>query len=77
MRFPVIGPLPYSMTSRQAVRLAARLDAPVVVPVHYEGWSRLVQGCAAVERELAQAADDVRRRYRWLPIGAPVEVRTA
>jgi L-ascorbate metabolism protein UlaG (beta-lactamase superfamily) len=74
VRFPVTGPLRYSMTGRQAARLAARLDARVVVPVHYEGWSHFVQGRASVERELAQAPDDVRRRFRWLPMGEPVEV---
>jgi L-ascorbate metabolism protein UlaG (beta-lactamase superfamily) len=72
--FPVTGPVRYSMTGRQAVRLVARLDAPVVVPVHYEGWSHFVQGRAAVEQELAQAPDGVRRRFRWLPLGEPVEV---
>jgi L-ascorbate metabolism protein UlaG (beta-lactamase superfamily) len=65
------------MTGRQAARLVARLDAPVVVPVHYEGWSHFVQGRAAVEQELAQAPDDVRRRFRWLPMREPVEVPLA
>ena len=74
VRFPVTGPLRYSMTGRQAARLAARLDARVVVPVHHEGWSHFVQGRAAVERELARAPDDVRGRFRWLPLGEPVEV---
>jgi hypothetical protein len=50
------------------------LDARVVVPVQYEGWSHFVQGRAAVEQELAQAPDDVRRRFRWLPMGEPVEL---
>ncbi|GAB4079950.1 MBL fold metallo-hydrolase [Modestobacter muralis] len=74
VRFPVTGPLRYSMTGRQAARLTAQLDARVVVPVHYEGWSHFVQDRPAVERELAQAPDDVWRRFRWLPMGEPVEV---
>lgn len=77
VRFPVTGPLRYSMTGRQAALLAARLDARVVVPVHYGGCSHVVQGRAAVERELARAPDDVRRRFRWLPLSEPVEVGTA
>ena len=74
---PVTGPLRYWMTGRQVARLVAPLDARVVIPVHYEGWSHLVQGRAAVERQLGQAPDDVRWRFRWLPLGEPVEVGTA
>jgi L-ascorbate metabolism protein UlaG (beta-lactamase superfamily) len=39
VQFPVTGPLRYSMNSADAVQLARRTDARVVVPVHYEGWS--------------------------------------
>ena len=73
VRFPVTGPLRYSMTGRQAVQLCGLLDARTVVPVHYEGWSHFVQGRADVERDLARAPDDVRRRFRWLPMGERVE----
>jgi len=61
------------MTGRQAVELCGLLDARTVVPVHYEGWSHFVQGRAALERELARAPDDVRRRFCWLQLGRPVD----
>ncbi|MBN1092404.1 MBL fold metallo-hydrolase [Blastococcus sp. TML/M2B] len=74
VRFPVTGPLRYSMTARQAVELVARGGLRTVVPVHYEGWSHFRQGRDAVERELATAPADVRERVRWLPLGRPVEL---
>lgn len=74
VRFPVTGPLRYSMTGRQAVRLCGLLDARTVVPVHYEGWSHFVQGRTAVERDLARAPEELQRRLRWLPLGTPVDL---
>ncbi|WP_336033635.1 MBL fold metallo-hydrolase [Geodermatophilus sp. FMUSA9-8] len=74
VRFPVSGPLRYSMTGRQAARVA-RLTAPrVVVPVHHEGWSHFRQGRTGAERELAAAPEDVRRRFRWVERGVATEV---
>ena len=74
VRFPVTGPLRYSMTGRQAVQLCGLLDARTVVPVHVEGWSHFAQDRAGVERDLARAPEQVRRRFRWLPLGQPVEL---
>ncbi|WP_369134636.1 MBL fold metallo-hydrolase [Modestobacter sp. I12A-02662] len=74
VRFPVTGPVRYSMTGREAVRLCRLLDARTVVPVHYEGWSHFRQGCAGVERDLARAPEEIRRRFRWLPLGTAVDL---
>jgi len=43
-------------------------------PVHYEGWKHFAEGREAVELELAQAPQDVRQRFRWLPPGVEVEL---
>ena len=73
VRFPVTGPLRYTMTAREGVALC-RLVAPrTVLPVHYEGWEHFRQGREDVERELV-AAPDVRERFRWLPLGAGVDI---
>ncbi len=71
VRFPVTGPVRYSMTGREAVEVSRLVGARVVVPVHYEGWSHFRQGRAAVERELAAVPPDIRTRFRWLPAGVP------
>jgi L-ascorbate metabolism protein UlaG (beta-lactamase superfamily) len=74
VRFPITGPARYTMTARDAVELCGALRPRVAIPIHYEGWSHFREGRDAVERELARAPEDVRRRFRWLPLGVPVTI---
>ena len=74
VRFPITGPLRYTMTAHDAVELCGLVRPRTAIPVHYEGWSHFQQGRAAIERELASAPDDVRRRFRFIPIGTAVEL---
>ncbi|MFG1657128.1 MBL fold metallo-hydrolase [Micromonospora chersina] len=74
VRFPVTGPVRYSMTGRQAVELCRRLRPHTVLPVHYEGWRHFREGRPAAERAFARAPEPVRRAVRWLPHGEPVAV---
>jgi len=74
VRFPVTGPLRYTMTAREGIKLSALLNPRTVIPLHYEGWSHFRQGRVAIERRFAKAPDDIRRRIRWIPIGEPVDL---
>ena len=74
VRFPVTGPVRYSMTAAQAVKLCELLQPTTVVPVHYEGWQHFHQGRAAAEREIAKARPVIASRFQWLPLGMPLEV---
>jgi L-ascorbate metabolism protein UlaG (beta-lactamase superfamily) len=74
VRFPVTGPLRYTMTGRDAVELVGLVLPRTAIPIHYEGWRHLADGREAVERALAAAPEDVRRRFRWLALGEPVEL---
>ena len=74
VRFPVTGPLRYSMTAREAAELCRLVRPRTAIPVHYEGWSHFRQGRAAAEAEFARAPEDVRARLRWLPLGEAVEL---
>jgi L-ascorbate metabolism protein UlaG (beta-lactamase superfamily) len=73
VRFPITGPLRYSMTAREAVELCRLLRPRTVIPVHYEGWSHFREGRDAIEREFARAPD-FREHVQWLPIGDSVEL---
>jgi L-ascorbate metabolism protein UlaG (beta-lactamase superfamily) len=75
VRFPVTGPVRYTMTAKDAVELCRVVKPRTVIPIHYEGWQHFKQGRAAIERELARAPEDIRKRVRWLPLGNEVEVR--
>ena len=69
VRFPITGPVRYTMTGRRAVQLIGIARPRVAVPIHYEGWSHFKHGRAALERALATASADTRRRVHWLEIG--------
>ena len=73
VRFPVSGPLRYTMTARDAVELCRLVRPRTIVPVHYEGWKHFREGRAEIERAFA-AAPDLRERVRWLPVGAGEEL---
>jgi L-ascorbate metabolism protein UlaG (beta-lactamase superfamily) len=69
VRFPISGPVRYTMTAQEAVELCGLLRPRTVIPIHYEGWKHFREGREAIERELAKAPEDLRKRFRWLPLG--------
>lgn len=71
VRFPITGPLRYTMTGPRAVELLASVRPRVAVPVHYEGWLHFRDGRTGLESALAAAPADVRARVRWLVPGDP------
>ena len=73
-QFGVTGPVHYTMTGRDAVELVDLARPHTAIPVHYEGWSHFKDGRDGVERALAAAPEDVRQRFRWVPIGEAVEL---
>jgi L-ascorbate metabolism protein UlaG (beta-lactamase superfamily) len=74
VRFPVTGPIRYTMSARDAVELCRVVQPHTAVPVHYEGWSHFREGRAAIEAELAAAPVDVRDRFELLTIGQAAEL---
>ena len=69
VRFPVSGPLRYTMTARDAIELCELVRPRTIVPIHYEGWKHFREDRDAIER--AFAGDD---RVRWLEHGTPQEL---
>jgi L-ascorbate metabolism protein UlaG (beta-lactamase superfamily) len=72
VRFPVTGPLRYTLTAAEAIELVSSIGPREAIPIHYEGWKHFREGRAAIEAELAAAPPGVRDRFRWLPIGERV-----
>jgi len=77
VRFPISGPLRYTLTASEMVELLGLLTPRVAVPIHYEGWKHFRENRAAVEAELASAPQAIRDTIRWLPIGEPVDLGSA
>lgn len=71
VRFPITGPVRYTMTGARAVELLSVVRPRVAVPVHYEGWAHFRDGRAGLESALAAAPVDARDRVRWLAPGEP------
>ena len=74
VRFGATGPIRYSMTASKAIELAGIIKPETLIPVHYEGWSHFREGREAIERIASLAGEDVRRTFRFLPIGSPTQV---
>ena len=74
VRFPVTGPLRYTMTAGEAVELCELAHPHTAIPIHYEGWKHFREGRAAAERAFAAAPAEVRDSVRWVPIGESVEL---
>ncbi|MFG2883241.1 MBL fold metallo-hydrolase [Streptomyces sp. NPDC048297] len=74
VRFPITGPVRYTMTAAQAVDLCRLLRPRTAIPVHYEGWHHFHEGRDAIERRIAAAPADIRNRFRWLPAGTATDI---
>jgi L-ascorbate metabolism protein UlaG (beta-lactamase superfamily) len=70
VRFPISGPLHYSLDGRRAARVIQRIAPRVAIPVHYEGWSHFSEP----EPQLHAALETVSERVRWLPLGEPTDI---
>lgn len=68
VRFPLTGPLRYSMDARDAVRLVRTVAPRVAVPVHYEGWSHFSEPADRARGALADGP------VRWLERGTPTDL---
>jgi L-ascorbate metabolism protein UlaG (beta-lactamase superfamily) len=74
VRFPISGPVRYTMTAKEAVELSELIQPRTVIPIHYEGWKHFREGRDAIERQLGDAPEEIRARFQWLPLGAATSV---
>ncbi|MFG1710013.1 MBL fold metallo-hydrolase [Nonomuraea sp. M3C6] len=69
VRFPLTGPVRYTMTAADAIRLCEGLTPTTVLPVHYEGWQHFQEGRAGIQNALASAPSSLRKSLTWLDPG--------
>lgn len=74
VRFPITGPVRYSMDIDDAIELCARIRPTTVVPVHFDGWSHFSEGRSAVVDRLARTSPEIAGRFRLPPLGTPIEI---
>lgn len=72
--FRSTGPLEYTMTGRDAVRLVNDLQPLIAIPAHYDGWSHFRDGEAGMRAAIQNAPAPLRQKFRWLPDGHAVDL---
>jgi L-ascorbate metabolism protein UlaG (beta-lactamase superfamily) len=74
VRFPISGPLRYTMTAAEAAELCGLIAPRTIVPIHYEGWKHFREGRGDAERAFADAPGDLAARVKWLELGVPASL---
>jgi L-ascorbate metabolism protein UlaG (beta-lactamase superfamily) len=74
VRFPITGPLTYSMGGAEAIELVKAARPRVVVPVHFDGWSHFSEQRSRLQAILDTAPISVQRRLVWLEPGHATEI---
>jgi L-ascorbate metabolism protein UlaG (beta-lactamase superfamily) len=74
VRFPVSGPLRYTMTAGDAVDLCGELEPHTILPIHYEGWKHFRQGRDEAKLAFDAAPPAIREHVRWLELGVATEI---
>lgn len=70
VRFPISGPLRYTMTGADAAELCGLLRPQTAIPIHYEGWKHFREGRDEAEAAFARAGLPV----TWLVPGEPTSL---
>src|SRR5215216_4048644 len=61
------GPVWFTFSAREAVRVVKILNPQTVIPIHYEGWKHFREPRVQAEREFLRAG--IQDKVRWLPLG--------
>ncbi|KAF4316169.1 hypothetical protein JM18_008211 [Phytophthora kernoviae] len=61
-------PLQITMDGRQAAQLTRKIDAEIMVPLHYEPWKHFMQSAGGVREEL-EADTEVKAKVVWVVPG--------
>ncbi|HET9908299.1 MAG TPA: MBL fold metallo-hydrolase [Anaerolineales bacterium] len=70
--FPITGPIRFTLTAGEAVRIIRVLDPHMAIPVHYEGWNHFREPREKAEAHFIEA--DLEETVQWLPLGIPVNI---
>jgi len=72
VRFPLSGPVRYTMNAAEAVELSGLLAPRTIVPIHYEGWKHFREGRDAAVAAFAAAG--LADRVHWLEPAVPADL---
>lgn len=72
VRFPISGPLRYTMNAAEGVKAVRELGLEAVLPIHYEGWRHFREGRGEIEEAFGSAG--LGGRLTWLAPGEATPV---
>ena len=70
--FPSTGPVWFTFSAKEAVRVVKALGPRTVIPIHYEGWKHFRESREQAEQVFLAAG--IQDKVQWLPIGVPFEM---
>jgi hypothetical protein len=76
VRFPITGPVAYTMSATDAVELGRLIQPTTTFPVHFEGWTHFHQGRADLERKLVETSTNTLGHVVWPTSGHPHHIDT-
>ncbi|WP_141579621.1 MBL fold metallo-hydrolase [Actinomadura sp. WMMA1423] len=74
VRFPLTGPLHYTMNTRAALDLLDGLTPTTVIPIHYEGWQHFTENREAITATLDQTPTST-HHFTWLTPGRAHQIQ--
>ena len=70
--FPSTGPIWFTFSAKEAVRVVKALEPQRVIPIHYEGWKHFREPRTQAERVFLAAG--IQDKVQWLPLGKPIDM---
>ena len=66
------GPVWFTFSAKEAVRVVKELQPQTVIPIHYEGWKHFREPRVQAERVFLAAG--IQDKVQWLPLGKPSDM---
>lgn len=70
--FPSTGPVWFTFSAKEAVRVVKALQPQSVIPIHYEGWKHFREPRAQAEKVFLAAG--IQDKVHWLPLGESADM---
>jgi len=66
------GPVWFTFSAREAVKVVKALNPQILIPIHYEGWRHFREPRVQAEKEFLTAG--IQDKVKWLPLGQPFDL---
>lgn len=71
-RFPIMGPVRFTLNAKEAMQIVHALKPRTVIPIHYEGWKHFKETGADAAKVFD--ASNIQKQIHWLTLGKSTDV---